>query len=277
MKRIRQSNSYKNKSTSPYLPQANAYFSVFSVTPTAAFKIAVNAFIQSGIINGWWGKWDLLSMHGTVQEADAGINMVNPTGARVLPKFGPSFANSIGWTGDGTDAYLDTQFLLSSDGVNYKPSAKGGQLTVYTRIAQAGSARHIIGALDTLSVPGGTIAEIQLRTVANRAQYSINNLNAANALVANSDTTGLFSVKRDPVTQTLSFWRNGAQIGTDGTTYALQPPALNCYALAINSDGTHTNHSTNQISLTGIGAGDIGELQFYTDFQTLATALGFNV
>lgn len=51
----------------------------------------------------------------------------------------------------------------------------------------------------------------------------------------------------------------------------------NMYVLALNSNGTASNFSARQLSVSGIGSGIINQSTFYTTLQVLGTSLGWAI
>lgn len=97
---------------------------------------------------GIWSKLDLLYVFATDGDRDfAGINFIDPNNHEITEVNSPTFTSNVGFTGDGTSAYLNCNFDPSTDRVNYDPKSGDGQRFVYA--TDTGSSGVIISSLST--------------------------------------------------------------------------------------------------------------------------------
>jgi hypothetical protein len=93
-----------------------------------------------------WDKLDVLYVFATNGDSDfATYNLKDPTAFQATKVNSPTFTTDEGFTGDGVSAYLDTNFNLATDGVNY--SQNSASLGAYSRnILSSSDSDALIGA-----------------------------------------------------------------------------------------------------------------------------------
>ena len=104
--------------------------------PTAAQQFDQNNLIQVLKTNDTWAKLDLFYLFMTDGDEDfAGLNWKSPSTFKINPVNSPTFTSNIGYTGNGTDQYLETGWATTS-GSNFTQNAASHG--VYTNAIQAG-------------------------------------------------------------------------------------------------------------------------------------------
>lgn len=184
----------------------------------------------------------------------------------------PTFTTDRGFTGNGTTSYLNTNFVPSTDGVQY--TQNDASMGVYSRTnSQLG--RNDMGGR-TSSNSGR--AYFQVRTTGDLFNVDFNNAAFANRpSVANTNSSGFFAGRRTGASATQAL-KNGAVVatGTDSSS------SLTNVALLIggyNDAGTPGSFSTRQYAAAFVGAAmsEAQQLALYNRLQTYMTAVGANV
>ena len=177
----------------------------------------------------------------------------------------PTFTASQGYNGNGTNSYLNTNYNPTTNGVKY--TLDSASLYVYSR-TNSNNSKIDIGHSNATSY-----ATLDLRD-GGSFYRSINQINLiSGTVVANS--LGLFSGVR-LASQDVRSFKNGVSLlgnTTDSSTLINN----NMYVLALNSNGTASNFSARQLSLSAIGSGVVNQSTFYTAVQALGTSIGWQV
>lgn len=173
-------------------------------------------------------------------------------------------SSTIGIIGNGTDAYVDT---------NFNPfnilSPNSGRAGVYIN-SNAIEDSYDIGAVES----GGTTKDLSVASRWSSSPYNNNFLasygdQAALGNVANTDSKGLFTVNRNSSTITTGY-KNGIEVISKSQTEYL--PNLNLYIGASNNGGTASSYSTRGYTFALIGQGltiaeSLLEYQIILQFQ----------
>jgi len=183
--------------------------------------------------------------------ADTGLAHVNwLTGKRdsfrCIPNGGAIFTPDMGYTGNGTTAYLNTQYRPSPSGVSY--TLNSGSVAVYVaeEIITNGLDKRPFGVRTALtnSYLGIVPKDSLYMSGGNHKFYT--NINDASALVTgaavtNNNGSGLFLTNRTTASLVTAY-RNGAIFGYTNAAQTAEALAVNpIYVLAYN----HTVGSTN--------------------------------
>ncbi|MBA3682502.1 MAG: hypothetical protein H0W73_15260 [Bacteroidetes bacterium] len=243
---------------------AAAYFDELTPQPSLTFKVAVNDLVKQLKEQNSWQYLDRLWIFATEYQQHATISLKNPTTGTLTEISSPTWTTGLGYNGNGSSQYLDTNFAPATGGQYALNNASFG---IYSRTNSNSGTPVDIG------VYTGTYANsIQART-SNVLQPRINC--ASSGSIANTDSRGLFSVTRSSSTL-FSAYKNGVlQADVSNTSTAL---ATNKFFIMANcSNGTASNWSTRQYSLAFIGTGNIDQTKLYLVLQAFANTLGFNV
>ena len=88
--------------------------------PSAAQQELQNTLVEDLKTAGVWSKLDVFYVFATDGDSDyATLNWKSPSSFQATKVNSPTFTSDIGFTGDGTSAYLNTNFTPSTDGVEY--------------------------------------------------------------------------------------------------------------------------------------------------------------
>jgi hypothetical protein len=255
-----------------YDPDALLYFAQLVPQPSNAFKDAINTYIVDLKAANIFQSLDRLWLFATEYQQNARVSLVNPGSTQIIEVNSPTWTALRGYTGNGTNMYLRSQFVPSVDGVKYV--LNDSSANIYCRTALVNSTGAGYGSFN----PGATISVVQLRNADNFAT-SLNSLTARTAALAAPATPGMFGTRRNgPNNATQQFsYRNGVVMAMGGAGASSSVPTIEFYILARNNNGTPDLFSNRQQSIMSIGNGQFDQTTFYNLTQTLATTLGFNV
>lgn len=116
--------AYRNRSLSKFLPE---YMSILTeattqgyTLPSADQQVKQNLFIQTLKSNGVWDKSDLILVFANNGSKEfACINWKNPSGNKATIASSPTFTVNQGFTGNGTNSFINTNYAPSGL-ANYK-------------------------------------------------------------------------------------------------------------------------------------------------------------
>lgn len=231
-------------------------------SPSLATVYAVDAFFKQLRADGNL-LFDYIFLFAQDVQANANISLINPNLYSVTTHNSPTFLANAGYTGNGTTAYLSSNFIASSNASQY--TLNYNCWGVYTRNVIAVTGQSEMGAYD------GTHRLI-LQTRLNATTLGMYNDNNAQSTFSSTATQGLFSINRT-ASNAVAPWRNGVSYGASTAA----PVALTStadYFLAYNNNGTPSSYSTNQIALAFRGNGAINQVTFNSAVNLLMTNLG---
>jgi len=111
--------------------------------PTDAQQFDQNYMVQQLKQFGIWNKLDLFYVFATDGDEDfATLNWKAPSTFKLIPTNSPTFTSNIGFTGNGTDQYLDSEWAATS-GSNF--TANNASHGVFTNSHRGGNATGNIG------------------------------------------------------------------------------------------------------------------------------------
>lgn len=254
--------------TPAFLPAAQTYFDrvVFNGgSLTNNEKTYINTFI--GALGTDFAEFDRLWIHGLADSVAARTSVANPTSTMASVVNSPTFTASQGYTGNGTNSYLNTNYTPSTQGVKFTQNS--ACIFVYARNNVMGD--HI----DLGGVSGSNKSFVISRYSGGLAYYPIGlNTSVASPGIAVPTSAGLTVANRDTIN--LSVYKNGIQLAPLLRAAELVNTAP-YYILSYNLSGTAASFSAKQISLSGVGSGIINQTTFYNAVQALGTSIGWAV
>lgn len=231
---------------------------------------ALDAFIVALKADGIWTLLDALWLPATNGDSDfACYNLKDPTSFNLTKVNSPTFTSLEGFTGNGASAYLDTNFNLSVDGVNYTLNA--ASIGFYNRLS-SGSSKLEMGAKDVSNFESQMTSNWNGSGLKFLGQLNDNN-NFTNTTSGNE--TGFHILNRLNNDQT--YYNNGLSITTD-TDAPSGVPNETMGILGRLSSSMLSFPSSDQISFAFIG-GDLSTKasEFYTAIQDYMIAIGKQV
>lgn len=224
-----------------------------SVTDTEA--AAVNDYTDSIDVN----EFDLLTIHGLQNQIAALTPVITVSPTLMTNVNSTTFTAGIGFTGNASTMYINTNYNPSTQGVKY--TLNNCSFGVYhNNLVQDGGAHgwYAGGAQTLLYLPPGL-----------NLYVSMNDISATTSDKAITD--GLLVNYRDSSTHITAVVN-----GSESTPVAQNSVVIpNENVRLLSGSGALFNAST--ISISFLGSGNIDQAAFYTATQTLATTLGFNV
>lgn len=254
-----------------YDADAVTLFAAMTVQPDSSRKAAINTFIK-GVkadegITSLSERFDCLYFTAAHDQQAARLNWAKR--AHDLTEVNsPTWTLDRGYGFNGTTQYLNTNYNPSTQGVRFLQNTASFGLYFRTNVQGTGNSGQVDATTTT-----GTL--LNARNGSDLFVAGINRAAAVSASSANTDSRGLFVVKR-AVSTTISTLKNGSQTDTEPSTSAA-PLSLNIYLGALNRNGTAALFDTRQIAVSFIDGGSINSALFYTRVQTYLTALGAQV
>lgn len=182
------------------------------------------------------------------QEA-ACTNLLNPAGAKVIPMNNCTWDYVNGFTGNGVDMYLDTQFIPSSPGSG---AVTQNSMSVFVKVSNRTTNAHALFGSQT----GVTRNFVLIQVSSTQIQLSANTSTITTATVlAGDNVDGDYIVTRRTPTGVNSheFYINGIKKSPNNTSTSSTPPAESLAVLARKKDGAILAYSTETVRALKIG------------------------
>lgn len=210
-----------------------------------------------------WARADAVYVFGAPDVTTAKLNLVSSSFGIVSHGTNvdtTQFTASAGWTGNGTDVYLDTQFNPNTAGGNYTAATAG--VVVYNLLNRtSGGNQYMFGVQITNQL-------LLLMYQFGAAGTQAINLGSGSFSQTFAGTNGFTALRQGSGNSQLYNWStvlgNSGSLGTTGNTPAL--PNGNIFYLALNSSGA-TLFDTSQFMFGAIGGFTD------TDIHNLATRM----
>ena len=226
-------------------------------------KTYINTFITA--LGTDFAEFDRLWIHGLANSIAARTSLANPTSTMITAVNSPTFTASQGYTGNGTNSYLNTNYNPTTNGVKY--TLDSASIYVYSRTNLNGT------KLDIGHANATSYSTLDIRD-GGSFYRSINQVGLASPVVV-ANSLGLFSGVRVGTLDVRSY-RNGVSL-LNNTTASSTLINNNMYVSALNNNGTAAFYSQRQLSVSAIGSGIINQANFYTAVQALGTSIGWQV
>lgn len=249
-----------------YDPDAQILFDRMVIEPTNARKLIINALIVGLKNDGNWNELDVLVILAAADSQASLLDFKNLQDGALVNA--PAFEADRGVTGNGSTSYINAQFNLTTDAVQYtRNNASAG---IYTRTNVGGN--NLIGmGLTNATIEGLLIAPRNASSVATMGV----NTNTFKTY-GNADSRGLYSIRRTTNNAQEAF-KNGLSKGAQADA-SIALVNDNVYVLCFNRIDTGAGgFSIRQKAMYFLGSGDINQLTFYNRIQTYMTAIGANV
>lgn len=241
----------------------------FGTNPSASAITAMNTLIVGLKADGNWTLLDRLWIFAQSVQGYARVSIKNPSSTQITEVNTPTWTANQGYTGNGTNMYLNTNYNFSTSSVNASQNSLSYGVYVTTNVAEA---KYDCGAFTTT---GGTKDIVLSSRWSDNRTYIGTNSSTGEANASNLDSRGMFSGKRI-ASNAQTALKNGSQIASlSDSTNAL--PSLNLFVLCMNNSATPSSFTTRRVAMCFVGGGGINHATFYTRFQTFATSIGFNV
>ena len=246
-------------------------------TETTAYCNMINGLVSDGIITGTLSGaagcgsvLDGLYILATNNTTTAALNLCG-TSFSLVSHGTPTFTADVGYTGDGSSAFLDTQWVPNTNGVNYTQNS--ASIGVYIQTNGSGTSNtDVMGA----AASGLTFTRFQPKNSSNLL-FGVN-VATSFATAANANVQGAWVLSRTASTTT-TVYQNGATTFTTAATASTTRTTFSLYLLALNTSGSATNFSPYQISSAFMGAGLTSTQAFAINnrINAFMLALGHNI
>lgn len=256
----------KRRDAASYDADAAALFARWGTDPGSTRKQLYSDCIAGLKTDSVWSLLDEVQMYAAHSEADGLLGWKNVRNATAVNT--PTFTTDRGIAGDAAASYIDTNIVLSTDGVNYAQDS-------------ACAFCYINAGTDTASSSGIALgSDSRLRLVPRRADDTVGGyINDATLRGVGSVVTrrGLTAFNRSGSTAN-QVYRNGSSLGSPSGTTSLGLPTVSVFVGGRNSGGSPANLQDNRFALVGFGASldSTKQTALYNRFLTLLTAIGAN-
>ena len=207
-------------------------------------------------------EFDRLWIHGLSNNIAARTSFVNPSSTIVSAVNAPTFLPNVGYQGDGSTSYLNSNFNPATQGVKY--TLNSGSYGIYSL-----TNRQVIGS-DIGSFDGTAFILLQSRRESDSFNVALNDVTFSSA--SNIDSRGLFI--GSAISGNKKVIKNGITLDTS-IYIPVQIPSVPLYICGWSSSGAPQLASTRQYALSFVGSGAINQTTFYNSIQTLGTSLGW--
>lgn len=241
-----------------YSAEASAYFARMSVQPDAARRRLIDATIAALKAAGTWSKRSGIYLIAAHDAQAARLNL-KADAFNLLAIGSPSWVADRGYQGDGTGAYLDTGYNLSSGGGLYQQTSANVAAWSLTSAISAGS---IIGAF-----VGGTGTNINQRGTSDAFTARVNGATAIGT--TNADGSGYYSANRSGTS--VRSGKNGVSI-ISGSQSA--DALINFTLRVLTASGTSFRADRAAFAAFGGSLTEAEEAAEYAAIRTYLQALG---
>ena len=245
----------------PIVAASNEYQAILSrattlgyTHPSAAQQTIQNTLLSALKSSGVWDKRDIIYILATNGDSDfATLNWKDPATFQCTKVNSPTFTTNDGYTGNGTNSYLNTNWSQS----------EAVQLTLSSAsyfIVTKGTGNKVEfgggdGGDNTVILFSGGYNQYRVMTA---------------AVNTSSPGIGKFFARRDGTA--ISLWKNNSSF--DSTTVSLTTPLSTRDTLicAYNLSGTPTEHSTTTVRLLALGSA-LNDTEKTAEYDAITTYL----
>jgi len=221
-----------------YLIEYRAVYDAMTNTPDAAIAVQQDVMVGKLVAGGVWVGMDVFYLFAQQSNADgeALINWINPGTFDATLVNAPAFASLEGFTGNGVDAAINTNYNPNADKINYGQNI--GAFGVYCRTNVDEN------AID-FGVTNDDLCRVELRD-GNVLTYFVNN--NSNSVCANTDSRGLYVFQRENSAAVQKVYKNGALLDAEGDASS-GIPNYKFHIMCNNNGGLLENFCTKQFSM----------------------------
>jgi hypothetical protein len=231
-------------STYRYQPELVRWFGRDTTQPVVSDTYSYDSLVLRLKADNIYQKLDLVYILAAPTALLSRNQLTKDTFDLITPN-PPGFTPYVGYTGNGSNTYLNTQWIPGVNNTQYQLNSS--HYAVKTHLN-----------LDENTVVLGTYAPTSLYNMWFRPKYNSQVTGTLNDAVftpqSNTNAKGFYAVNRSTSNSKL-YYKDGAQLGTSiqATTNTLVTNRP-LYLLALNADGGISAPSNNKISFVGVGA-----------------------
>ncbi len=235
--------------------------------PSSGQRVKQNAFFESmeNSCGDCLSDLDLFYNFATDGDSDyAKINWVNPGTFQLVEHGTVTFTSNQGFNGNGTNGYLDTTFICSTDGVNYTQDDASAFCAIVNDISENRSEFGVNGG------PSEPSILLNARNNLNQVVFRVNVVTQTGG--ANTDSEAFYHILRASSSNHSLFKDGSLNVSTNQGSTGRPNRALPL--LANNASGTISSFSTKKMGCFGLGASLSGnEASLYSSWNSYFTSL----
>lgn len=236
--------------------------------PSAAQQVKQNSFVEALKAAGIWDLLDILYVFATDGDQNYSfINWKSPSSYLITKSGTVNFTANQGNISNGTNGYLNTNWVPSSNGVNLTLNSTHAAAYVYNHVSEN---KYDLGTAPSFV---NSTPQIYLRVDDSFSNtfYAVNQ--NANATVVNGGNSVGFYMAQRKDSSNVYLFKNGSQVDTDADA-STAVPGGNMFLLAVNNGGAPSNYTTRRLSIVSFGASLNGlESAYYTAWNNYFTSL----
>ncbi len=221
-------------------------YDAFIIKPPADVAEDQDQMVRGMIADGDWQTKDIFYVTAAQSAADSLINWINPGthDLTIVNLLAGAFTAYRGWTGNGVNGYLRTNYNPNTDATNY--ALNNGSIGVYVGTDVLAENKYDIGTYD-----GANAAFLKTNNV-DRIYTAMNDIDLTNFIGGNIDSRGFYITSR---LLAINFNTYKNKIGANIVENSTGIPSFDFYIFAINSSGAPLTFSTKQIAAAFAGGG----------------------
>jgi hypothetical protein len=227
-----------------------------SGTETTAYCTLINGLVTDSIITGTMAGsgsgaaacgslLDALYVFATNTTTTANLNLCS-TSYGLTQTGGVTFTADVGYTGNGSTGFLNTNFNPGLGGTNWPGGGAGGTLASYIQNNRTTVASKV-------SVGGGDGSDYSLIDPVRSTGFLFDINGGTFPAITNSSSQGAWVVTRTS-SSSISVYKNAATSFGTGTSTSVAAPNVPFYIFALNNNATAIDFSDDQLSFVFAGA-----------------------
>jgi hypothetical protein len=246
-----------------YAYESTVLFNRMVPQPETPRKGRINTLIVNLKNGGVWDKLEELWLLSSKSQTNSNLNWIDTTNT-IIPIGSPLFTIDRGYKGDGVGAYLDLNYIPSSDAVKY--GINSGTVGVYTRQTAEEN------LTDVYSSDGTSRIQIKINYSGGYFYGSINTGIGANYLPLSNNGLGSMEVKRIDASN-MSITHNGVKVND------LATPSVGLPTVALTIMKYGGSYTTKEHCAVWIGSylTDAESLTMHTEIERYLDSIGAGV
>jgi hypothetical protein len=256
---------YPASSGSGYHAASDAYFAEMTVQPNSTVKGHIDTFVRAIDTAGVFAKLDFLYLFFLHDEQASRVNLKSPGTYTATAVNSPTFTAFSGWLGDGATSYLNTNYTVVTNSVNFV--LNDSALSVFIGSNVSTGAQIDAGNLNARIAARGTGTSVATR-------FGSPTTTTTTGVAAGSTSVGWTCVARNSSTGYDVVRNNDAPyfVTMTSTAFVTRPIFMLCVAGASNP----TDYSTRLNRGVHISSylSDTERDAYYDALSTLYTAIG---
>lgn len=245
-------------------PDALTLIAAMSVQPDGARQQLINTTIKQLKAAGIWALLDELWMLAAHDSQAALLGWKRYRDCTAVNA--PTWTTDRGYQGDGATSYLDTGYVPSTDGVQYK--LDDASFGAYSR-------RNVSRADTDMGCRDSNDIYNHYESLSGSGWLARINGSSSPHIATNNDSRGLHLLRR-AAAESFEWWRNGTQLSVAMSQSIALPQAAIYIGARHNGSGVAERYATRQYAMAFVGA-SLSEQQqadLYTITQAYLTSLG---